>query len=138
MKILLKTVLIITLLINTASLAKDSVSNFSDKKFTQKYEAIVSGKLTKSKVLKSGNLYFTEYKLKTTSWLFKRPYIKEKIYIKIKILGADLQKKGMVIKASISPENIVLNKEAVFLLNKTRKQNVYTIPKEGIIYKETL
>jgi hypothetical protein len=105
---------------------------------TKKYEAIVSGKLIKSKVIKSGNLYLTEYKLKTTKWLFKKSYIKERKIVKIKILGADLQKKGLVIKASISPNNITLNKEAVFLLNKTKKQNLYTIPKEGIIYKEPL
>ena len=127
MKILLKTAIVITLLINIMSSTRVSA-----------YEAIVSGKLTKSKVLKSGNLYLTEYKLKTTNWLFKQPSIKEKKIIKIKILGADLKKKGMVIKASISPDNIVLNKEAVFLLNKTKKHNIYTIPKEGIIYKETL
>ena len=123
MKIFLKIAIVITLLINIISSARVSA-----------YEAIVSGKLTKSKVLKSGNLYLTEYKLKTTSWLFKQPSIKEKKYIKIKILGADLEKKGMVIKASISPDNIVLNKDAVFLLNKTKEENIYTIPKEGIIY----
>ena len=127
MKILLKTAIVIILLINIMSSARVSA-----------YEAIVSGKLTKPKVLKSGNLYLTEYKLKTTSWLFKQPSIKEKKIIKIKILGADLEKKGMVIKSSISPDNIVLNKEAVFLLNKTKKENIYTIPKEGIVYKESL
>ena len=105
---------------------------------TEKYEAIVSGTLINSKVLKSGNLYLTEYRLKTTKWLFKKSNIKEKKIIKIKILGADLPRKGILIKASISPDNIVLNKEAIFLLNKTKKQNVYTVPKEGILYKETL
>ncbi len=105
---------------------------------TKKYEAIVSGKLIKSKVTKSGNLYLTEYKLEITKWLFRKSYIEEKRIIKIKILGADLPEKGLIIKASISPDNIVLNKEAVFLLNKTKKQNLYTIPKEGILYKEIL
>ena len=107
-------------------------------KFGNNYEAVVLGKITNKKIKKIGGFYITEYKLKTKKWLFKKTNIKEAEFLTIKILGADLREKGIVIKASTSPDYIPMNKEAVFLLENTKKKqkNVFTLQKNGIIYVE--
>ena len=100
----------------------------------KKYEAIVLGKIIHEKVIKINNYYLTEYKLKVNKWIYKKPYIKKKKIVKIRILGANLPKKGIIIKASTSPDSITLKKEAVFYLEKTntKHNNVFTLSKEGI------
>lgn len=104
----------------------------------EKYQAIVLGKMVKKQIKKSGNSYITEYKLKTKKWLFKKPYIKKQKYLTIKILGAELLEAGITIKASCSPDYIPMKKEAMFLLeqNKLKQKNVFTLSKDGVIYKE--
>ncbi len=104
----------------------------------KRYQAIVIGKIVKEKIEKHGSIYITEYKLKTKKWLFKKPYIEESKYITLRILGADIPEKGIIIKASTSPDYIPINKEAVFLLekNKLRQSNVFTVSKDGIVSKE--
>ncbi len=99
------------------------------------YEAIVIGKMISQKVKKINNYYVTEYKLKPEEWLFKKTAIKKTKYIKIKILGADLPKKGIIIKSSVSPEYVPMNKEAIFFLEKTikKEKKIFTISKGGII-----
>ena len=102
---------------------------------TNKYQAIVLGEITDSKVVKSGNYYLTEYKLKSKKWLFKNPSIKKSKYLTIRVLGADLPEKGIVIKASTTPDYIPIKKNAIFLLENTRRKetNVFTISKNGIL-----
>jgi len=113
--------------------AKSQINNLN-----KEYEAIVLGTMIKKKVKKSGNFYITEYKLKTKKWLFKNPLVKKSKYLTIKVLGAELPEKGIVIKASTTPNYIPMNKEAIFCLEKTKskKDNVYTITKGGIISKK--
>lgn len=103
--------------------------------FDEKYEAIVQGKIVKKEVKKIDRIYITEYKLKIKKWLFKKPDVEKSKYVTIKILGAELPEKGIVIKASTSPGYIPYKKEAVFLLEKTKgkNKNVYTITKDGVI-----
>ena len=102
------------------------------------YQAVVLGKVTKKEVKEVGNLYLTEYKIKTKKWLFKKPEVKEKKVITINVLGAELSEKGLVIRASTSPDFIPMKKDVIFLLEKTKlKQNdVFTISKNGIIYDQ--
>ena len=102
---------------------------------TNKYQAIVFGEITDSKVVKSGNYYLTEYKLKSKKWLFKNPSLKKSKYLTIRVLGADLPEKGIVIKASTTPDYIPIRKNAIFLLENTKKKenNVFTISKNGIL-----
>ena len=101
---------------------------------SQKHEAIVLGKIIHKKVIKINNYYLTEYKLKVNNWIYKKPYIKKKKFIKIRILGAVLPKKGIIIKASTSPDSVPFKKEAVFYLEKTntKHNNVFTLSKESI------
>ena len=103
--------------------------------FDPKYEAVVKGEIIKKEIKKIDRIYVTEYKLKTKKWLFKKHDIKEEKYLTIKVLGAELPKKGIVIKASTSPDYVPYKKEAVFLLEKTKSKNknVYTITKGGVI-----
>ena len=58
----------------------------------------------------------------------------------IKILGAELPEKGIVIKASTSPAYVPIKKDAIFLLENTKKKekNVFTLSKNGIITKDKL
>ena len=101
----------------------------------KKYEAVVQGTVIKKEVKKIGRVYITEYKLKTKKSLFKKPDVKEEKYLTIKVLGAELPEKGIIIKASTSPDYVPYKKEAVFLLEKTKSKNknVYTIAKDGVI-----
>ncbi|OGI20931.1 MAG: hypothetical protein A3B68_01825 [Candidatus Melainabacteria bacterium RIFCSPHIGHO2_02_FULL_34_12] len=100
--------------------------------------AIVSGRIINKKVVKSGNLYLTEYRLKIKNWLFKKNNIKTSKYITLKVLGADLEKEGIIIKASTSPDFIPMHKDAIFLLtqNKKTQKNVFTLSKNSIIYDD--
>ena len=100
------------------------------------YMAIVSGKISKKEVKKSGNYYYTEYKLKPEKWLFKKPEIKQTKNLTVKILGADLPKKGLVIKASCAPDFVPFKEKAIFFLEETarKEKDVFTISKNGIIY----
>lgn len=100
------------------------------------YQAIVLGKITGSQVKKEGSFYITEYKLIPKKWLFKSPKIKESKLITVKILGADIPEKGIIIKASTSPDYIPIAKEAVFLLENTKKKGILTVSKNGIISKK--
>ena len=102
------------------------------------YQAVVLGKMIKKEVKKINTYYITEYRLKAKEWFFKKPDIKETKFITIKILGAELSDKGIVIKASTSPSFVPMDKEAIFLLEntKSKQKNVYTIGKDGIIYNE--
>lgn len=100
------------------------------------YEAIVLGQMLKKNVKKSGNYYITEYKLKPKEWLYKKPGVKKSNVITVKVLGADLPKRGLIIKASTSPDYIPMMKDAIFFLVKTKseKDDVFTITKNGVIY----
>ena len=104
------------------------------------YQAVVLGKITESRVKKLRNYYITEYKLKPKQWLFKDPSVKKSDYITIKVLGAELPRKGIVIKASTSPDYIPIKKDAIFLLENTKKKekNMFTLSKNGIITKDKL
>ena len=115
-----------------------SFSNTLSNTWVEKYQAIVLGKMVKKQIKKSGNSYITEYKLKTRRWLFKKPNIEKHKYLTIKVLGADLPEAGITIKASCSPDYIPMKKEAIFLLehNKLKQKNVFTLSKDGVIYKE--
>ena len=107
---------------------------------TNRYQAIVLGEMVKKKVKKVGNFYLTEYKLKTKKWLLKQSNVKEAKYLKIKILGAELPKRGIVIRVSSSPTYVPMKKDAIFFLenNKKRKKNTYTISRDGIISSKYL
>lgn len=103
-----------------------------------KYEAIVEGKITKQKVKKINGYYVTEYKLKPNKWLYKKPEVEKKRSLTLRVLGAELPKKGIVIKASTSPGFVPIQKEAIFLLEKTKQKhkNIFTVSNNGIIYKD--
>lgn len=128
MKYFLLSLLIIMLCFCTSA----NANTFKD------YQAIVLGKITNKKVKKVGNTYITEYKLKTKKWLFKNLNVKETKYITIKVLGAELPKKGIVIKASTTPSYIPIKKEAIFILkqNKLKEKDIFTLSRDGVIYKE--
>ena len=102
------------------------------------YEAVILGKVVKKEVKNSKHVYLTEYKINVKKWLFKKEGIKEKKNITISVLGAELPEKGLVIKASTSPDFIPLNKQAIFLLEKTKlnQSDIFTVSKGGIILKE--
>lgn len=104
---------------------------------SNKYQAVVLGKITKQKVKKVGKTYLTEYKLKVKKWLYKQPKVKQTKYLIIKVLGADLPEKGIVIKASTTPDYVPIKKDAIFLLerNKLKQDDVFTLSKNGVIYK---
>ena len=111
------------------------ILNDSERK---KYQAIVLGKITESKVKHLGNYYITEYKLKPKEWLFKDSSVKRSNYLTIKILGAELPEKGIVIKASTTPDYIPIKKDAIFLLEDTKKKekDVFTVSKNGVLSKD--
>ena len=115
-------------------------SNILNNLERKNYQAIVLGRITESKVRNIGNYYITEYKLKPKQWLFKNPSIKKSNYLTIKILGAELPEKGIVIKASTSPDYIPIKKDAIFLLENTKKKekNIFTLSRNGIITKDKL
>ena len=101
----------------------------------EKYQAIVLGEIIKSKIKKIETYYITEYRLKTKEWILKNPSVKKSKYLTIKVLGADLPEKGIIIKASTTPDYIPIKKEAIFFLEnlKKKKKNVFTISKTGIL-----
>lgn len=126
-----------------AFFSKKEVKNIDELKMVfpnKNYEAIVIGKMTKKKIKKIGNFYYTEYKLKTKNWIYKAPEIKDNKYVTVNILGANLKKKGLLVKASTSPDYIPIKEEAIFFLFNTKKKqkNIYTIPKGGVIFGEKL
>ena len=114
------------------SQASGKIINDSEK---EKYQAIVLGKITESKVKNVGNYYITEYRLKPKKWLFKNPSVKKSNYLTIKILGAELREKGIVIKASTAPDYVPIKKDTIFLLENTKRKenNIFTISKNGIL-----
>ena len=130
MKCLLLRLLIIILML--CFCIKANANTFKD------YQAVVLGKVTNKKVKKVGNTYITEYKLKTKKWLFKNSNVKETKYVTIKVLGAELPKKGIVIKASTTPSYIPIKKDAIFMLkqNKLKQKDIFTLSQDGVIYKE--
>lgn len=107
--------------------------------YYKKYEAVVEGKITNKKVKKINNYYITEYKLKPKKWIYKKPEVKKTNSLTIRILGAELPEKGIVIKSSVAPYYVPINKEATFLLEKTKskQKNVFTLTNNGIIFKES-
>lgn len=104
----------------------------------KQYEAIVLGKMINKKVKKFGDYYVTEYKLKPKRWIYKNPEVETKKHLTVRILGAELPKKGIVIKASTAPAYVPMKREAIFFLEKTKKKrkNIYTISNNGILFKE--
>lgn len=137
----LKTLLIIAVVLScefflTNNVFSESLTNLQPKN----YKAVVLGKITKKKVKKLGTYYYTEYKLKTEKWLFKSPGIKEGKNLKIKILGAELPEKGVVIKSSTAPDFVPVNKKAIFFIEEMKKKEkgVFTVSRNGIIYGEQL
>ena len=104
------------------------------------YQAIVLGKVTNYQIKKIGDFYITEYKLTPKKWIYKNCAVQEKKHLTVKILGAELPKKGLVIKSSTAPNFIPINKEAIFLLVNTKKKesNVFTLLPDGIIYGKSL
>ncbi len=117
----------------SSSPALSKTNNSFEKK---KYQAIILGKITDSKIKKEGNFYVTEYNLIPHKWFFKSPKVKKSKLITIKILGAELPEKGIIIKASTSPLHVPIDQEAVFLLEGTRENEILTISRNGIISKE--
>lgn len=110
------------------------------KNVTNKYKAIILGEMKNIKIKKAQGYYFTEYKLKPKNWLFRNPSVKASKSIKIKIFGADLKNKGLVIKSSSSPDYVPMNEEAIFFLEGTarKEKDAFTITRGGIIYGEKL
>ena len=104
------------------------------------YQAVVLGEIIKKKVKKSSNLYYTEYKLKTKKWLYKNSGLKQSKHLTIRTLGAELPEKGLVIKASTSPDFIPIKKDAIFLLEDTKRKQkgIYTLSKNGILHKDNI
>ena len=104
------------------------------------YEAIVLGKIISKEVKKSNNYWITEYKLKTKKWFYKKSSTEKSKYLIIKILGAELPERGIVIKSSVSPNYIPVNQDAVFLLeeNIKKQKNVYSLSTDGVIYGDEL
>lgn len=102
----------------------------------KKCKAIVLGKIVSEKIKNNDNYYITEYKLKTKKWLFKANDVKERKYVKLKVLGASLPKKGIVIKSSCAPDYIPIKQDAIFILkqNKLKQKNVFTLSRESIIH----
>ena len=131
----------IAVLILTCSLQLAAqTSNFKPQTSNLKrYEAIVQGKIISKKVKKIDNYYITEYKLKSKKWIYKKPEVEKRNLITIRILGAELLDKGIVIRPSFAPNYVPINKQAIFLLEKTKRKqkNIYTLSTDGIIFKES-
>ena len=128
-----KIILIITL---TIFIIESSYNSYAFSSF-KNYQGIVLGKIIKTEITREDNFYITKYKLKVKKWLYKNPSIEKSKYLTVKILGAELAEKGIVIKASTSPDFISTNKDAIFFLESTKnKNNIFTISRGGIIYKE--
>ena len=104
------------------------------------YEAIVLGNLIKKKIIKRGNFYLTQYKFKPEKWIYKKEGVKKEKYLKINVFGADLEKEGLLIKTSITPDYMPLDEDVILFLENTlaNKKNLFTISKNGIIYGENL
>lgn len=106
------------------------------KSLEKKSEGIVLGKIISKAVKKKNGLYFTEYKLKVKEWLYKKNQIKNNNHITLRLLGAELKDKGIVIKASNTPGYIPIKKEAIFVLQRTNFKDIYTLAKNGVIYNQ--
>ncbi len=106
----------------------------------ENYEAIVLGRIIKSEVKNRGKYYLTEYKLVIKEWLYKKSSVQESKYITIRVLGADLPGKKIIIKASTTPDYIPMNKDTIFLLEplKKKEKGVFTITKNGILPESSL
>ena len=104
------------------------------------YQAIVLGEIVKKETKKIGNFWITIYKLKTKKWFYKNLETEKSKYVTIKILGADLPERGIVIKSSVSPSYIPINKDAVFLLeeNSKKQKDVFSLSNDGVIYGQEL
>ncbi|MBI2996627.1 MAG: hypothetical protein HYY52_08010 [Candidatus Melainabacteria bacterium] len=100
----------------------------------QNYQAIVLGKIIKKEFKELNGYYVTEYKLKIKKYLFKKNELPKSKYITLKVLGGELPKKGLIIRSSVSPQFIPIKKEAIFLLENTKKKekNTFTLSKDGI------
>lgn len=107
---------------------------------SKKYTAIIVGRAVKKKIKKVNSFYFTEYELQAKKWIYKNDPSQETANIKVKILGAELPQKGIVITSSISPGNIPMDKDMIFLLENTKKKqkNVYTVTEGGVLTLDNL
>ena len=133
-----KIIFTILVLISNSIFAVETFPKILNNSGNKNYQAIVVGKITESKVRHLGNYYITEYKLKPKEWLFKNRLVKKSNYLIIKVLGADLPEKGIVIKASTTPDYIPIKKDAIFLLEDTKKKekDVFTVSKNGVLSKD--
>lgn len=130
--------LLITLFLDSSYLKtySKSLTNLNNKN----YEAIVLGNLIEKKILKRGNFYLTQYKFKPEKWIYKKEGMKKEKYLKVNVFGADLEKEGLLIKASTTPDYMPLNEDVILFLENTlaKKKNLFTISKDGIIYGESV
>lgn len=130
--------LLITLFLDSSYLNtySKSLTNLNNKN----YEAIVLGNLIEKKILKRGNFYLTQYKFKPEKWIYKKEGMKKEKYLKVNVFGADLEKEGLLIKASTTPDYMPLNEDVILFLENTlaKKKNLFTISKDGIIYGESV
>ena len=142
MKILRFQILILILLVVFFNFASKSLAYSKSLTFdtSKNYQAIVLGEIIKKETEKIGNFWITKYKLKTRKWFYKNSKTEKSKYITIKILGADLPERGIVIKSSVSPRYIPVNKDAVFLLeeNSRKQKDVFSLSNNGVIYGEEL
>lgn len=135
---------VIILLLLITLLFESSFLNSYSKPLTNlnngNYEAIVLGNLIKKKILKRGNFYLTQYKFKPEKWIYKKEGVKKEKYLKVNVFGADLEKEGLLIKASTTPDYMPLNEDVILFLENTlaNKKNLFTISKDGIIYGENV
>lgn len=129
---------LITLLFKSSFLSAFSnpITNLNN----ENYQAIVLGNLVKKKVFKRGKFYLTQYKFKPEKWIYKKEGVKKKKYLKVNVFGADLEKEGLLIKASTTPDYMPLNEDVILFLENTmaKKKNLYTISKDGIIYGDNV
>ena len=103
MKILRFQILILILLVVFFNFASKSLAYSKSLTFdtSKNYQAIVLGEIIKKETEKIGNFWITKYKLKTRKWFYKNSKTEKSKYITIKILGADLPERGIVIKSSV-------------------------------------
>jgi hypothetical protein len=126
--------LLLIILLFDSSFLKTFPNNLTNLN-NRNYEAIVLGNLIKKKVFKRGDFYLTQYKFKPKKWFYKKEKVAQKKYLKINVFGADLEKEGLLIKASTTPDHMPLNEDVILFLEETmsKKKNLFTISRDGII-----
>ncbi len=99
-----------------------------------RYEAVVIGDITKKKIKKKGNYYFTEYTLRPKSILYKNKGFKEKNKIILRVYGGKEGNEKTELTYNLSPGEISLDKPAAFFLQKTVSKDIFTVTKNGYYY----